>query len=235
MICILLYPSHISYFEKRILFLSPSIASCMLGSGVTSFSVYLLTGLKSWTILNVPSFFGTVNVECPYLESDCWMKSLSNILWTHVWIVSRFFCGRENNLALIVSGASFFKGIRWSHSLLGGNCSASFSEKTLACLWYSSGIVVVLTVSKSSRCFSAICCAIVTLPISSISILWTWAFSCSFATTAGVFKWTCVPKSFPSVQLISGLNSSSQGYPRISWSFPRSVMKNLAHFCLFSY
>src|SRR6267142_2412703 len=233
MICILLYPSHISYFEKRILFLSPSIASCMLGSGVTSFSVYLLTGLKSWTILNVPSFLGTVNVECPYLELDRWMKSLSNILCTHVWIASWFFCGSENNLVFIVSGASFFRGIRWSHSLLGGNCSASFSEKTLVCIWYSGGIVAVLTVSESSRCFSAICCTIMTLLISLVSALWTWVFSCSFATKAGVFRWTFVPKSFPSVQLISGLISSSQGYPRISWSFPRLVMKNLACFCLF--
>src|SRR6266850_1541010 len=146
MICILLYPSHMSYFEKRTLFPSPSIASCMLGSGMTSFSMYLLTGLKSWTILNVP-----------------------------------FFCGSENSLVLIVSGASFFKGIQWSHSLLGGNRLASFSEKTLACLWYSGGIIVVLTVSEFSRCFSAICCTIVTLPISLVSISRTWVFSCSFA------------------------------------------------------
>src|SRR6266850_349845 len=228
MICILLYPSHISYFEKRVLFPSPSIASCMLGSGVTSFSVYLLTGLKSWMILNVPSFFGTVNVECPYLESDHWMKSLSNIFWTHVWIASQFFCGSENNLAFIVSGASFFKGIRWSHSLLEGNRLASFSEKTLVCIWYLGGIVAVLTVSESLKCLSAICCAIVTLLISLVSVSRTRVFSCSFTTRAGVFRWTLVPKSFPSVQLISGLNSSSQGYPRISWAFSKLVMKNLA-------
>src|SRR6267142_2040298 len=109
-----------SYLEKRVLFPSPSIASCMLGSGMTSFSVYLLTGLKSWTILNVPSFLGTVNVECPYLELDRWMKSLSNILCTHVWIASWFFCGSENNLVFMGPVPSFLRGIRCSHLLLGG-------------------------------------------------------------------------------------------------------------------
>src|SRR6266850_2529857 len=185
-----------SYLEKRVLSPKPSIASWMLGSGVTSFSVYLFTGLKSWTIRNVPSFFGTVKVECPYLESDRWMKSLSSIFWTHVWITSRFFCGSENNLALIVSGASFFRGIRWSHSLLGGNRSASFSEKTLACIWYSGGIVVVLTVSESLRCFSAICCATVTLLISWVSVSWTWVFSCSFATKVGFSDGHVLPRVF---------------------------------------
>src|SRR5882672_2401074 len=107
----LLYPSHISYLEKRVLSPRPSMASWMLGSGVTSFSIYLFTGLKSWTIQNVPSFFGTVKVECPYLELDCWIKSLSSIFWTQVWIASCPGCGRENNLAFIESGASFFKGI----------------------------------------------------------------------------------------------------------------------------
>ena len=222
------------YLEKRVLSPRPSIAFWMLGSGVTSFSIYLFTGLKSWTIRNVPSFFGTVKVECLYLELDRWIKSLSSIFWTHVWIALRPGCGRENSLAFIESGASFFKGIRWSHSLLGGNCLASFSEKTFVWIWYSGGMTV-LTVSDVSTYFSAICCATVVFRISLTSICRMWLLSCSLATAFGVFRWTLVPISFPSPQLITGLNSLSHGYPKMACSLPRFVTKNFVCFCWFPY
>jgi hypothetical protein len=70
------------------------------------------------------------------------------ILLTHSSIAPLPGLGSVYILALIVSGASVFRGILWSHSLLGENRDASCSENTLACIWYSSGIVAsVLTFS----------------------------------------------------------------------------------------
>ena len=48
----------------------------------------------------------------------------------------------------------------------------------------------------------------------------------SFARTAGVLISVGGPSMVPLFQLIFGLNASSQGYPRIILSLPRSEMKN---------
>jgi hypothetical protein len=90
----------------------------------------------------VLSFLDTVNVACPYLESERWMNFFSSILWTHSSIANFPGLGRLYTFSLMVLGVSSFKGIWWSQAWLGGNLSASFSEKTLTCLWYSGGIGV---------------------------------------------------------------------------------------------
>ena len=47
----LLYPLQISYFEKSVLSLSPSIASWMLGSGVVSLTVYFEECGMRWQLV----------------------------------------------------------------------------------------------------------------------------------------------------------------------------------------
>jgi hypothetical protein len=132
--------------------------------------------------------------------------------------------GRLYTFSLMVSGASSFKRIWWSQAWLGGNLSASCSEKTLACLLYSAGIGVSflsLSVLKVSAIFWAIVvfrACMATLCISYASL------TCSWATAPVVLRVVRGPRSLPSAQLISGLNALSHGYPKISRSRPRFVI-----------
>jgi hypothetical protein len=89
----------------------------------------------------------------------------------HLLRASVSLVGSGYTLLLIVVGASLVSLIWWSHGLGGGNLVASVSEKTLACHWYSVGIVCLVLTLVWSYVFSDICWAIVVFRICSVGIV----------------------------------------------------------------
>src|SRR6266403_1549924 len=67
-----------------------------------------------------------------------------------------------------VVGASSFRLMAWSSSLLGGNLSASFSSNTLECHWYSSGICSARAMEVSFFLAHALGQGISTFPFSQL-------------------------------------------------------------------
>jgi hypothetical protein len=90
----------------------------------------------------------------------------------HLSRASVSFVGSGYTLPLIVAGASLVSLIWWSHGLGGGNLVASVSEKTLACHWYSVGIVCSVLTLALSYAFSDICWAMVVFWICSVGVVW---------------------------------------------------------------
>jgi hypothetical protein len=115
------------------------------------------------------------------------MNPCSSMSSIHLLRDSVSLVGSGYTLLLIVAGASLVSLIWWSHGLGGGNRVASVSEKTLACHWYSIGIVCSVLTLALSYAFSDICWAMVVFRICSMGVVWM--------SVRWVMRWACVSTS----------------------------------------
>ena len=150
----------------------------------------------------------------------------------------------------MVSGASGFRVIAWSHGREGGNFFDSTGSNMFACLRYSSGtsmscvnllasldnsIEIPLSedsLSSSWNIFSCRCCVLVhsLRPMTILAIM--GLMHVFLQSTDRMMMGRKEVSMEASLHLNFGLKVESQGYPKIKSSPPRSVTRNFMTSCL---
>ena len=132
-------------------------------------------------------------------------------------------CVRGSNLPGSVSGAPGSSSIAWSHTVCLGRHCDSCSEKILACLWYSGGIlgvsvtlvVLIVTFPMKYQVVSMDCGLFIERGMK----------QARFALLALRMIGNWDESIHPCFQSISGCTAANQEYPRIALFSPRSVRK----------
>ncbi len=135
-------------------------------------------------------------------------------------------------------GAFGNSSMAWSHVLSSGNRCDSFSLKVLACLQYSSGTICLKVFFVLSIAFWASSDAVVVFRSMAYGppLVWFILSHSSLVIVADIWAssglrldittgWHVLSK-VASFQWMMGSNAVSQGYPRITLSFPKLVMRN---------
>src|SRR6266850_4298710 len=174
---------------------------------------------------------GETNCDGPFLIHPSAFSCL-----IHISLISPSALDRGYGLHLIEVGASGRNLIVMFGLWFGGNCFESSSENTLQWHLNSFGIVSIVRCVHfiSSRRFHSWARFV------HLRNATNFSGSCPVRFRAPSAHWksplrywnfmlcraTAPPWSFPSLQLICGLNSRRKGYPRIILSFPKDVRKN---------
>jgi hypothetical protein len=130
-------------------------------------------------------------------------------------------------LQLIIGGASSLRLMTWSSGRDGGKRLVASSENTTLCCWNWWGTSVRVWSFPS---FSTHCWLMLTLFIYSFQLA-----HLIFQLLPVVVNLTGGPMIVLFFQSIWGANSSNQGYPNISRSFPRLVIKKTWALYFFSW